>query len=360
MNIPNYLQNYSDLYRQDPRAAAKQWFRGARYGLFLHFGIYSVPGRGEWLQLHENIPVKEYEKLKDQFTADGFDAETIARLAVESGMNYVNLTTRHHDSFCLFKTSETDFQALESPCGRDLIRELAEACDRHDLGLCLYYSHGRDWRHPHAPNNDLWGGRARPEYNPPEPSYATGSAHNLEHYVNFLENQIRELLTNYGPIAAIWLDGISVPLSDRSRTPFPQRPRQSTNARGWHVQRLYDLIHSLQPQVLVSYKQGLLGSEDFFAPEHSAVELESDAPQEICTTLCPSGKWGYFAETASAARSADKVWNLLETAAINHSNLLLNTAPLPDGSLNPEEVRVLREIGARIAKEGLPDNESTC
>ena len=192
-NVPNFLTGYDALYAQEPREATRQWFREARYGLFLHYGLYSLLGRHEWVQLREKIPVAEYAKLKDRFTAEGFDAERIARFAVDCGMKYVNLTTRHHDSFCLFETKETEFNSVNSPAGRDLVKELAGACDRHNLGLCLYYSHGRDWKHPHAPNNDLWGGRPRPEYDSPEPTYATGDDYDLQIYLDFMQAQITEL-----------------------------------------------------------------------------------------------------------------------------------------------------------------------
>ena len=342
-NTPNYLKNYADLYADNPRAAALQWFREARYGLFLHYGLYSLIGRHEWVQLRELIPVAEYEKLINDFTAENFDAERIAQFAVDCEMKYINITTRHHDSFCLFDTTETDFNSINAPAGRDLIKELAEACDRHALGLCLYYSHGRDWKHPHAPNNDEWGGQARPKYDPPEPSYATGSAHNLQIYLDFMQAQITELLTNYGPIAAIWLDGVAVP--------------NSSDKLKFKCQELYDYIHSVQPQVMVSYKQGLLGTEDFQAPEHQAVE-QANKPMEICTTMCSGagGKgvsWGYLAE-GGHHKDEEEVWKALTTAREGGCNLLLNTGPLPDGSLEEKDVPVLLAVGERIRKEGFP------
>lgn len=173
-SIPSYLTGYETAYAKNPRAAATQWFREAKFGLFLHYGLYSLEGRHEWLQYKELIPVAEYAKLKDRFTAEKFDADFIADLAVDSGMKYVNITTRHHDSFCLFETKETDFNSVNSPAKRDLVGELAEACAKRKLGLCLYYSHGRDWRHPHAPNNDKWA--AAPARNTPNPTPHTPPA----------------------------------------------------------------------------------------------------------------------------------------------------------------------------------------
>lgn len=351
MTTPNYLRGYEELHDTDPRQAALTWFKQARYGLFLHYGLYSLLGRHEWVQLREKIPVAEYEKLAGQFTAEKFDADAVADFAVDAGMRYINLTTRHHDCFCLFETGETPFNSLQAACGRDLVGELAAACDRRGLGFCLYYSHGRDWRHPHAPNNDEWGGNARPEYDPPEPSYAYGESHDLQKYLDFMKDQITELLTQYGPIASIWLDGIATPLSG--------------DADAFACQDLYDLIHRLQPQTLVSYKQGLTGTEDYFAPEHALpgdaadtwkkgkIDRKSEQPIEVCTTMCP-GSWGYKKDASGQHLTEDQVWEKLREACAGNTNLLLNTGPLPDGSLDPEDVKVLRKVGARIREEGLP------
>jgi alpha-L-fucosidase len=349
--LPSYLKGYEELYRADPRAAARKWFREAKFGLFLHYGLYSLEGRHEWLQYREKIPVAQYAKLKDRFTAAKFDADAITDLALAAGMRYVNITTRHHDSFCLFATKQTDFNSVNSPARRDLIQELAQACRKKGLGLCLYYSHGRDWRHPHAPNNDRWGGSARPLYDPPEPSYATGKEHDLQKYVDFMTAQITELLTNYGSIAAIWLDGIATPLADKTKQPCPKPPRQLDNAPEFHCRELYDRIHRLQPQVLISYKQGLLGTEDFFAPEHKAIAVGGDRPMEICSTL-QDGSWGYNQQKRHL--TTDEAWAKLAAARAANANLLLNTGPMPDGSVPPQHAKVLREIGERIRQDGFP------
>jgi alpha-L-fucosidase len=350
--VPSYLRGREAQYSAEPRATALEWFREARYGLFLHYGLYSLLGRHEWVQFREKIPVAEYAKLAERFTATNFDAGAIADLAVRAGMKYVNITTRHHDSFCLFDSAETDFKSTNAPAGRDLVAELAEACGRRGLGLCLYYSHGRDWRHPHAPNNDEWGGSARPDYDPPEPSYAYGGEHDLEKYVELVRRQVTELLTGYGPIAAVWLDGISTPLSgDCSRL---------------RCQDLYDVIHGLQPQVLVGYKQGLLGTEDFFAPEfrlpagdktpggRGRITEKPDAPVEICATMIREPtSWGHSEKGRHL--SADEVWEELRAARRAGANLLLNTGPLPDGAIDERDRAALLAVGERLRAEGFPE-----
>jgi alpha-L-fucosidase len=329
--VPSYLRGYESPYRENPRTAAVEWFRNAKFGLFIHYGLFSLLERHEWVQLREKIRPAEYAKLKDRFTAEKFDADFITDLALAAQMRYITLVTKHHDGFCLFRTSQTDFNSLNSPSKRDLAGELAEACRKKGLGLFFYYSHGRDWKHPHAPNNDEWGGQARPQYDPPETSYAYGKEHDLQKYVAFVTAQIKELLTQYGPVAGIWLDGIMVPKTG----PVEQ----------FHCQELYDMIHRMQPQVLVSYKQGLLGTEDFMAPEMKAIDNPTGKPMEICASLQRNG-WGYV--KGATHNTADEVMQKLAAAAKAKANLLLNTGPLPDGSIYPGDVTVLREVGARI------------
>jgi len=341
--MPTYLTDYEEIYREDPRKANLEWFKNAQYGLFIHYGLYSLLGRHEWVQFREKIPVAEYSKLKDQFTAERFDADKIARFAVDCGMKYINITTRHHDSFCLWDTAETDFNSVNSPAGRDLVKELADACNKYGLGLFLYYSHGRDWKHPHAPNNDMWGNTARPHYDQTEPSYKYGDKHDLNKYLGFMKKQVAELLTQYRIVAGIWLDGIATPMSGEY-TKFK-------------CQELYDYIHSLQAHVILSYKQGLLGTEDFFAPEHQIPGQDDDKKQqgkisevkkiiEICTTMIDEPRsWGYYKNARH--KNVDEVIAKLKEANTAGANLLLNTGPLPNGSIDPEDERVLREVAKR-------------
>ncbi|MBN1246559.1 MAG: alpha-L-fucosidase, partial [Anaerolineae bacterium] len=124
-SVPPYLADYSDLYQRDPRAAARAWFADAKFGLFMHYGLYSILGRHEWVMYREAIPLAEYEQLQAQFTAEAFDADFITDLVLDAGMRYVTITSRHHDSFCLFDSAESDYTSVRSPAGRDLIGELA-------------------------------------------------------------------------------------------------------------------------------------------------------------------------------------------------------------------------------------------
>jgi alpha-L-fucosidase len=359
--IPSYLESYSGLYKENPRKANLEWFRNAKYGLFLHYGLFSFMGAeskpdekiAEWAQYNHRIRVDEYAKLMDRFTAERFDADFIASFAKECGMRYINLTTRHHESFCLFETKLTDFNSVNAPAKRDLVKELAEACEKHGIALFLYYSHGRDWKHPHAPNNDEWGSAARPLYDPPEPSYKYGEEHDLDQYVQFMNGQIKELLVQYPTAAGIWLDGIGVLMTG--------------DYKRFKCENLYDLIRETSPHALVSYKQGLLGTEDFFAPEHKVPTKRSDEGEdyqksqnrlgkidehkekiiEVCTTMIKDPvSWGY--RPNSIHLTEDEVWEKLQQAGENGYNLLLNIGVMPDGGLDPVDVEILRNVGRKL------------
>jgi alpha-L-fucosidase len=354
--MPAHLVDHAETFRTDPRAASLEWFRGARFGLFMHYGLYAQLGRGEWVQLAERIPVAEYEKLAETFSPDGFDAEAIADLAVAAEMKYVNITTRHHDSFCLFRTAETDFNSVAA-CGRDLAGELAEACASRGLGLFWYYSYGLDWRHPWFYSREHAGGEnasfpnARPDYDQPQPEYLYREPADFRKYIDFTHAQLRELLTRYGPVAGVWFD----PIMGYYARPdlFP-------------IEETYALIRSLQPHALICFKQGANGEEDFVAPERHprchpaggevgrrAWERNAGKPIEICDTL-QAGKWGYNASEDGRHRKPPEVRAMLAHAAGVGANLLLNTGPLPDGTLPPEDVHTLRAVGEDIRTRGWP------
>ncbi len=357
MTVPNYLKAYASLYAHQPRAAALQWFSEARYGLFMHYGVYSLLGRGEWVMFREQIPLSEYDELKQQFNAEAFDADFITDMALDAGMKYVTMTTRHHDGFCLFNTQHTDFNSVNAPCGRDLIGELAAACDRKGLGVFVYYSYALDWRHPYFfPRDEATAPMARPAYDSPEPSYLYQTENDFQHYIDYAHAQIRELLTQYGPIAGMWFDPI-MPYYHRSDL-FP-------------IEETYALVRSLQPQCLIAFKQGANGDEDFASPERQKRSLASrfsdpakqalaqrvwEANQhkhnEVCATLQPK-QWGYNA-AETEHHSAEDVLRMLADARARNSNLLLNTGPLPDGSIDPVDEAILREVGAMLRREGFP------
>ena len=250
--IPSYLKDHQKEYLANPRKANLEWFKNAKYGMFIHYGLYSLLEKGEWVQLRDTIPVAEYAKLKDRFSAENFDADKITELAINGGMKYITITSKHHDGFCLFDTKATDFNVMNSPAKRDLIKELYDACKKKGIGLFLYYSYGADWKHPYFyPRENGWNA-ARPAYIEPQPEYKFEKDEDFKIYVEFVHEQLTELLTQYPNIAGIWLDPI---MGYYSRPDlFP-------------IDSTYALIRKLSPHALISFKQGANGDEDFMAPE---------------------------------------------------------------------------------------------
>jgi alpha-L-fucosidase len=343
---PSYLRNFAEQYARDPRAAALAWFRQAKFGLFIHYGLYSLTGKGEWAQYDELMPIAEYARLKNRFTAAKFDAPAIAGLAQAAGMQYVTLVCKHCDSFCLWDTRTTDFNSMNSPARRDLVAEMAAACRERGLGFFAFYEHGFDWRHPHGPAPWDWKAKpVRPAYHPPDPFYAPQEQYDFARYVQYAYDGVSELCANYGPLAGVWLDGIAVPLSgDKARFRVPE---------------LYARIRQLQPQGLICYKSGLYPElEDFMAPElpqlTKAEANRGGKPMEICRTMqkrsprAPKGHlWGWL--DGADHVTPDEVMPMLAEAGARNANLLLNVGPLPDGSLHPEDVATLREVGRQLA-----------
>ncbi len=357
MKIPGYLKNYENIWKNEsPKAAALEWFRNARYGLFFHYGLYSQLAANEHAWRLQDFTRREYEKLEKTFNPEKFDADYYVDFAIDCGMNYINMVAKHCDGFSLWDSKATDFTSVNSPAKRDLVAEMAEACRKRDMGLFIFYEHGMDWRHPHGPAHWDWTNpriRTVDRLKKDDPWYAFGDDYDINQYVDFVAEQVTELLTGYGQVAGIWLDGIGVPLSG--------------DHRKFRCDELYALIRKLQPQALIAYKQGLLGTEDFFAPEHRIPGAEQGDPDsfvgkigtekekliEICTSMTPTG-WSYIKEYEGQHKNAGQVWETLEKAGRGNANLLLNIGPLPDGSINPEDEKPLRQVGQLLRKEGYP------
>lgn len=366
--LPRYLKDYEELYARDPKQAALSWFKDAGFGLFLHYGLYSLLGgeykgqeiintrfperaKAEWIQWQANIDVSDYGLLKNQFTAENFDADYITDLALAAEMKYINITTRHHDSFCLFESKYTDFNSVNSPARRDLVAELSEQCQKKDIGLFLYYSHGRDWKHPHSPTSRNWDASARPRYARKQAEYIAEGEENLAIYAEFMQNQVTELLTNYGPVAGIWLDGEAVPKN------FAKKYDKKHGGGGMEkaielikINELYEKIREIQPATLISYKKGLTGTEDFVAPERKSFGLDGGGkPMEICSTL-QAHSWG-FNKFTSHRLTAVQVLEKYNNAQQLGANLLLNTGPMGGGRIVIEEAEALKQVGALIRQQ---------
>lgn len=343
-DIPSYLHGYEQSFAEDPRGTNLQWFEDAGYGMFIHYGIYSLLERGEWVQLRDTIPVAAYARWMEQFDARHFDPDFITDLALEGGMKYITITSKHHDGFCLFRTEATEFNAVKSPAGRDLIGELYRACEEKELGLFLYYSYALDWKHPYFYSRESGWTNARPAYREPQPEYLYRTEEDFRHYIDFVHAQLTELLTQYPHIAGIWLDPI---MGYYSRPDL--FPADST----------YALIRRLSPHALISFKQGANGSEDFVAPERSGnasvgqqfevarriAALNKNKPREICNTLQPHA-WGYDRRNDGHHKSAREIMEMLASADSMNANLLLNVGPRGDGSFPDEDVEAIRQAGS--------------
>ena len=348
--IPSYLKDYSKEYQKNPREANLHWFQDTGFGMFIHYGLYSQLGKGEWVQLRDTIPLEKYTKLKDSFSPTGYDAEFIVKLAKKAGMKYITITSKHHEGFCLFKTRETDYNSVNSPAHRDLIGELAKACNKEGLGLFLYYSYAADWHHPYFYSREAGWDNARPAYKIMPTEYKYKKPEDFRKYVDYVHAQLKELLTQYPTIAGIWFD----PIMGFYANPdvFP-------------IAETYALIRKLSPHALISFKQGANGEEDFMAPERGGnakvgeqypiatkvYELNKNKPKEVCNTMQPhlpeidSGStWGYNKSIDGHHLKVNDVKKMLDDAKTNHYNLLLNIGPLPDGSVHPEDIETLSNL----------------
>ncbi|WP_211657604.1 alpha-L-fucosidase [Parapedobacter composti] len=348
--MPAYLSEYKQQYNKNPREANLTWFKEAKFGMFIHYGLYSLVGKGEWIQLLDTIPLDEYGKLQHRFTAESFDAERIVLLAKNAGMRYITFTTKHHDGFCLFDTKQTEFNSMRSPAKRDLVAELAAACRKHGLGLFLYYSYAADWKHPYFYPPEAGWKSARPAYRDRPEAYLYREPADFRHYIEYVHNQLTELLTQYPDIAGIWLDPIMGYYSKPDLFPIAET---------------YALIRRLSPHALISFKQGANGEEDFVAPERGATakvgeqlaaaklaaERNRDKPVEICNTMqrpvpgTPGGAtWGYNKALDGNHLTAADIKRLRRDAEQAGANLLLNIGPLPDGAVHPEDAEALSSL----------------
>ncbi len=360
---PNYLKKYEELWSKHPKAANLEWWKNAKFGMFIHYGLYSfldTDGHpNEWAQFYQKIAVDKYERIQDVFTAHNFDAEKIADLAVDSGMNYINLVCCHHDSFCLWNSKTEPFNSVNSPAKRDLVRELADACDKRGLGFFTYYTFAQNWKHPYFIDKEVFK-NARPDYDEKPKEYLYNKPEDLKIYVDYIMKCMEELLTECGTTAGIWLDLIMAFYALRDHGYFD-------------IDEIYAKIREIRPDALLSWKQGATGTEDFATPEQHFHSLEgrmreaygeeaalhhrkvweknSEKHNEICATVQP-GSWAF--STFSPHRDAEYCYELLGHAAKNNANLLLNIGPLADGSISPIQEKILRDIGKKIKENGYP------
>jgi alpha-L-fucosidase len=290
-----------------------KWWSEARYGMFVHWGLYAFLERNEWVQAIECIPVKEYEKLAQKFKPKPNAAREWAKLARDSGMKYMVMTTKHHEGFCLWDTEQTDYNAVKTGCGRDLVREYVDACREFGLKIGFYYSL-MDWHHP-----DGASAASDPDAN--------------GRFREFTKGCVRELLSNYGKIDILWYD---VPL-----------PMQSHE--GWGSLAINQMARELQPHILINNRSRL--DEDFSTPEGHVNPAETGRGWEACMTFNDTS-WGYMPAAAQDSWTDRDILKMLNTSAGGCGNLLLNIGPAPDGSVPEEAVAPLKNVGKWLAANG--------
>jgi len=292
------------------RIRRMKWWHQAKFGMFIHWGLYSLIGRHEWAMENEGIPVAEYEKLAKKFNPKPNAARDWAKLAKRAGMKYMVMTTKHHEGFCLFDTKLTDYCASKQACGRDLVAEYVNAAREQGLRIGFYYSL-MDWHHPDG-------------------AKCAKDEAARKRFVKYIHGQVRELMTNYGKIDILWYD-----------VNWPLTPEQ------WEAAEMNRMVRELQPDIIINNRTGL--PEDFSTPEqHVRGEPEGRA-WEACMTMNDS--WGYH-KADDAWKTPKRILRNLITCARDGGNYLLNIGPKPDGSVPEESVRILNTIGGWMDKYG--------
>lgn len=312
---------------------AREWFQDAKFGLFIHWGVYSVMGEGEWVMNKNNLSISEYEKLARQFNPVDFDPVAWVRMAKDAGMHYITITSKHHDGFAMWHARNSPWNIVDAtPYHQDVIKLLADECQRQGIKLFLYHSH-LDWHHPdYFPRGRTGRAAGRPEQG------------NFNRYLDYLDAQLTELLTGYGPIAGIWFDGVW------------DRPDAD-----WRLAQTYALIHRLQPAALVGNNHHLKpnAGEDFQMFEKdlpgknttgfSGESVIGQLPLETCETM--NGAWGYNKGDKRYKSTSDLIHYLVRAAG-NNANFLLNVGPMPDGKIQPEFTSRLAEMGQWLRING--------
>jgi len=330
-------QTTQSTYQPSPEnLKARQQFQDDKFGMFIHWGVYSVLGDGEWVFHNRKLTVHEYDRLPAFFDPEKFDAKAWVALAKSAGMKYITITSRHHDGFAMFDSKVSDWNIVKrTPYGKDPLKMLADECHRQGIKLFFYYSQ-LDWHNPHYYPR----GRTAIDWDNGRPNHGDWNA-----YINdYMDGQLRELLTNYGPIGGIWFDGMwDKPDAD------------------WQLEKTYSLIHQLQPAALIipNHHQAPKPGEDVQTFERdlpgrntagfNTTVVDTALPLESSNTL--NGSWG-FNIGDSKYKSAETVEEMLVRAAGNNSNLLLNIGPMPNGEIQQEFVDRLHAVGEWLSRYG--------
>ncbi len=319
-------------YATRPTPGDTAWFTRDRFGMFIHWGLYALPARHEWVKTRERMTDADYDRYFRRFDPDLFDPRDWARQAKAAGMRYAVLTAKHHDGFCLFDSQYTDYKATNTPAGRDLVREFTDAFRAEGLRVGLYYSL-LDWHHPdftidvHHPRRDDPDARAQNE------------GRSMARYCEYVRNQVRELLTGYGKIDILWFD-FSYP--EQCGT-GDKAWMKGNGAEDWEAEKLIALARSLQPRILIDNRTGI--EQDIWTPEQYQLgdwlrhpETGERLVWEACQTF--SGSWGYYRDETSWKSPGQLIRMLVNTVSAG-GNLLMNVGPTARGCFDRRACKAL-------------------
>lgn len=312
---------------------AREWFQDAKFGMFIHWGVYSILGDGEWVMNNQRIDKQTYQKLPAFFNPIDYNPAEWVALAKAAGMKYITLTSKHHDGFAMWDSKLTDWDIVDrTPYGKDIIKMLAEECKKQGIKLFFYHSQLDWYQEDYYPRGNTGSTAGRPEKG------------DWYKYLDYMDGQLTELLTNYGEIGGIWFDG-----------------HWDKKDADWRLDKTYGLIHKLQPSCLVGSNHHLatFPGEDFqmfekdlpgqkttgFNPEQKIGEL----PYETCETM--NNSWGFNLQDKNYKSTRNLIQYMVKAAGFN-SNFLLNVGPMPNGKIQPEFINTLKELGEWMNKNG--------
>lgn len=321
---------------KENRAKRIKWFTDARFGMFIHWGLYAIPAResrSEWIRSVDRVTDEEYQQYFDTFNPSDYDPKKWARLAKEAGMKYAVLTTKHHDGFCLFDSKYTDFKSTNTPCGRDLVREYVDAFRAEGIKIGFYYSL-LDWHHSDYP---AYGDAHHPMR---DNEAFKNQNRNFDNYLTYMHNQVRELMTNYGKIDILWFD-------------FHY---DNLTGEAWRATELIKMVREINPDVIIDDRLGGdikaeekplyvgdFGSPEQMIPAYGVSDYNGNPiPWEACITL--NNNWGYSQKDQNY-KSARNVINMLFECASKGGNLILNVGPDARGNIPQKSVEILKEVG---------------
>ena len=334
LTLSSFIAMAQENYQPTPNnLEARQWFQNAKFGMFIHWGVYSILGDGEWVMNNQHIDKRTYEKLPAFFNPIAFNAAEWVSTAKKAGMKYITITTKHHDGFCMWDTKLTDWNIVDrTPYGKDILKQLADECHKQGIKLFFYYSQLDWYQDNYYPRGNTGHDSGRPEKG------------NWYAYLDYMDGQLTELLTHYGDVAGIWFDGW-----------------WDKKDADWRLDRTYSLIHRLQPTCLIgnNHHQAPKPGEDFQMfekdlPGHNTTGFSGDSrigqlPLETCETMNHS--WGFNLRDHQY-KSTEELIHYLVNAAGYNANFLLNVGPMPNGKIQPEFVKTLGQIGKWMNQYG--------